>query len=161
VAPFVKKMADKMTYRVALDDKKDNDKGKMAETWMAAAGRNGIPSAFLVDKHGTIAWIGHPMTLKETIIEDVLADKYDIKKAAAASELEQKTQSSLRVIFKKMTVAMQKKNWDEAAAQIAEAEKLLPADERDQLDMPRFDLAIGKKDYPTAYKLAQKMADAH
>src|SRR5262249_12289601 len=108
-----------------------------------------------------VAWIGHPMNLKETIIEDVLADKYDLKKAAAAAELEQKNQASLRVIFTKMTVAMQKKNWDEAAAQIAEAEKLLPADERDQLDMPRFDLAMGKKDYPTAYKLAQKMADAH
>src|SRR5215469_6148510 len=49
VEPFVKKMGDKMTYRVALDDKEGSDQGKMAETWMAAAGRDGIPSAFLVD----------------------------------------------------------------------------------------------------------------
>src|SRR5436190_7034585 len=39
VAPFVKKMGDKMTYRVALDDKSDGDPGKMADTWMAAAGQ--------------------------------------------------------------------------------------------------------------------------
>ncbi|MGA2660668.1 MAG: TlpA disulfide reductase family protein, partial [Verrucomicrobiota bacterium] len=34
VAPFIEKMGDKMTYRVALDDKSGSDKGKMAETWM-------------------------------------------------------------------------------------------------------------------------------
>src|SRR6059036_3206688 len=36
VAPFVKKMGGKMTYRVALDDKSGEGKGKMAETWMEA-----------------------------------------------------------------------------------------------------------------------------
>ncbi|HRT09981.1 MAG TPA: TlpA disulfide reductase family protein [Candidatus Paceibacterota bacterium] len=72
VAPFVKKMGDKMTYRVALDDKSANKEGKMAKSWMEAAGRNGIPSAFLVDKSGKIAWIGHPMQLKEAQIEKVL-----------------------------------------------------------------------------------------
>jgi len=72
VAPFVKKMGDKMTYRVALDDKSANKEGKMSKSWMEAAGRNGIPSAFLVDKSGKIAWIGHPMQLKEAQIEKVL-----------------------------------------------------------------------------------------
>lgn len=75
VAPFVKKMGDKMTYRVALDDKTSNKKGQMAQTWMEAAGRDGIPSAFLVDTQGKIAWIGHPMELKEQLIEDALAGK--------------------------------------------------------------------------------------
>jgi len=73
VAPFVKKMADKMTYRVALDDKQSSKSGKMSETWMAAAGRTGIPSAFLVNTKGMVAWIGHPMELKETQIEEVLS----------------------------------------------------------------------------------------
>src|SRR6266516_6133895 len=82
VAPFVKKMGDKMTYRVTLDDKKDNEKGKMAETWMEAANQNGIPTAFLVDTKGMVAWIGHPMELKEKSIEDVLARKFDAAKAA-------------------------------------------------------------------------------
>src|SRR5437667_11434455 len=92
VEPFIKKLGEKMTYRVALDDKKDNEKGKMAETWMAAAGRNGIPSAFLVDTKGTIAWIGHPMQLKDKIIEEVLAGKFDIKKAAEESALREKNE---------------------------------------------------------------------
>jgi thiol-disulfide isomerase/thioredoxin len=85
VAPFVEKMGDKMTYRVALDDKTSNKKGQMAITWMEAAGRNGIPSAFLVDTKGKIAWIGHPMALKEDVIEEVLAGKFDARKAAEVS----------------------------------------------------------------------------
>ncbi len=84
VAPFVKKMGDKMTYRVALDDKTTDSKGAMAKTWMEAAGRDGIPSAFLVDTNGIIAWIGHPMALKEQTIEQVLAGTYDAGKAATA-----------------------------------------------------------------------------
>ena len=75
VAPFVKSMGDKMTYRVALDDKTSDKRGKMAQTWMEAAGRDGIPSAFLVDTKGKIAWIGHPMELKEETIEAALAQK--------------------------------------------------------------------------------------
>jgi thiol-disulfide isomerase/thioredoxin len=75
VEPFVKKMGDKMTYRVALDDKASSKKGQMAKTWMEAAGRDGIPSAFLVNTKGVITWIGHPMELKEEAIEDALAGK--------------------------------------------------------------------------------------
>jgi len=85
VAPFVKKMGDKMTYRVALDDKTTDKKGAMAKTWMEAAGRNGIPSAFLVDTKGVIAWIGHPMSLKDQVIEGVLAGTYDLSKATASN----------------------------------------------------------------------------
>ena len=100
VAPFVKKMGEKMTYRVALDDKNGNEKGKMAETWMEAAGRNSIPSAFLVDKQGVIAWIGHPMELKESVIEQVLAGTFDVHKASAAYE-QQKNEAQLQTSYKR------------------------------------------------------------
>ena len=85
VAAFVKKMGDKMTYRVALDNKTSNKEGTMAKTWMAAAGLDGIPSAFLVDTKGNIAWIGHPMALKNKVIEEVLAGTYDAHQVAQAS----------------------------------------------------------------------------
>ena len=73
VSPFVKKMGQKMTYRVALDNKSGNSQGAMATNWMEAAGQNGIPTAFVVNKQGRIAWIGHPMELKESLLEQVLA----------------------------------------------------------------------------------------
>jgi thiol-disulfide isomerase/thioredoxin len=69
VKPFVAKMGNKMTYRVALDDVSKSKRGAMNETWMLAAGQSGIPAAFLVGKDGKIIWIGHPMQLQESMIE--------------------------------------------------------------------------------------------
>jgi thiol-disulfide isomerase/thioredoxin len=82
VAPFVEKMKDKMTYRVAMDDKTSDEKGAMATTWMEAAGQNGIPCSMIVNQEGVIAWIGHPMTMEKPL-EQILAGKYDITKAKA------------------------------------------------------------------------------
>ena len=65
VEPFVAKMGDKMKYTVAMDKVPASGKaaeGVMNQTWMKAAGRTGIPSAFVVDSQGKIAWIGHPGT---------------------------------------------------------------------------------------------------
>lgn len=161
VAPFVKKMGEKMTYRVALDDKEGSKKGKMAETWMEAAGRNGIPSAFLVDKQGLIAWIGHPMQLKEKLIEDVLAGTFDVKKAAAAYERAQKNEAKLAGLWGGLNQAMRAKDWEAAQEKLTEAEKLLPEEDRDNLDMTRMAILFGKEDYTAAYKLATKISDGH
>lgn len=161
VAPFVKNMGDKMTYRVALDDKNGSDKGKMAETWMLAAGQNGIPTAFLVDKTGSIAWIGHPMELKAKTIDDVLAGTFDVHKAAAAYEKAQKNKAEVQTAWMGLMKAIQQKKWDQAQAKLDETEKLLPEDERDNLDTQRMTILFGKEDYPAAYKLASKISDAH
>jgi thiol-disulfide isomerase/thioredoxin len=157
VPPFVSKMADKMTYRVALDDKNGNDKGKMAETWMEAAGQNGIPTAFLVDKKGFIAWIGHPMQIKEKTIDDVLVGTYDVHQAAADYEKEQKTQAALMAINE----SLRQKKWDEAESKLDAMAKQMPEDERDSLDMARLAILFGKEDYTAAYKLASKISEAH
>lgn len=61
--PFVEGMGDKMDYRVALDDKSGDPQGAMANTWLLAAGQNGIPCSIIVDQQGMIAWIGHPMEM--------------------------------------------------------------------------------------------------
>jgi thiol-disulfide isomerase/thioredoxin len=161
VAPFIKKMGDNMTYRIALDDKKADENGMMAKTWMAAAGRNGIPSAFLVDTKGHIAWIGHPMELKDQIIEDVLNGKFDVKKAAADYEQQKQNEAKLSVVWKELSLAMQQQDWDKASAKLSEAEKLLPEDKRDGLRMVQFDILLGKKEYTAAYKLVGQLADAH
>ncbi len=52
-----------MDYAVGLD--KGNSLGQKF-------GITGIPHSFVVDKSGKIVWQGHPMTLKETTIEEVL-----------------------------------------------------------------------------------------
>jgi thiol-disulfide isomerase/thioredoxin/tetratricopeptide (TPR) repeat protein len=160
VAPFIKTMGEKMTYRVALDDKDGTDKGKMAATWMDAAGRNGIPSAFLVDPTGHIAWIGHPMELTDKLIEDVLAGKLDVHKAAEQYAQRTKNEAQMRTLYGELYRLRAKKQWDDAMAKVDEIEKLTPDESRPGLGLTRFQILIEKKDYPAAYKVAQQTSDA-
>src|SRR5262249_33507459 len=83
VKPFVEKMGDKMAYVVAMDSVPENAKanaGAMAESWMKAAGRNGIPSAFIVSGGGKIYWMGHPMQMDEPL-EKIVSGSWDLNTA--------------------------------------------------------------------------------
>ena len=67
----------------------------------------------------------------------------------------------MRTVQKELSRAMQEKDWDKAAAKLAEEEKLLPEDERGGLDFTRFSILIGKKDYAAADKLAAAMKETY
>lgn len=56
VEPFVRKRAGQMSYTVAIDTEK-----KMNQAFMQAAGKNGIPCAFVIGTNNKIVYIGHPM----------------------------------------------------------------------------------------------------
>lgn len=53
---FVKSMGDKMDYTVAVDED-----GAANDGYMSAYNQTGIPTAFIVNRHGKISWHGHPM----------------------------------------------------------------------------------------------------
>jgi thiol-disulfide isomerase/thioredoxin len=161
VEPFIKRMGDKMTYRVALDDKSESKNGKMAETWMEAAGQNGIPAAFLVDKQGRIAWIGHPMKLTEDTITAVLEGKYDMKKAAAEAELQAKNEQKLAQLSGELDGAMRGKDWDKATSTVEEIGKLLPEGQRTGLDFVRVQILLAKGDMEGAGKMALRVSNAN
>jgi thiol-disulfide isomerase/thioredoxin len=52
---FVKDQDKKMDYRVAYDADRD-----LSKNWLTAAGQKYIPTAFVVDSEGKVAWIGSP-----------------------------------------------------------------------------------------------------
>ncbi len=79
VVAFVEGMGDKMAYNVALDDK-----NAMAENWMMAARQGGIPTAFIVNGDGLIAWIGHPMEMDKPL-QQVIDGKWNVKDARDAA----------------------------------------------------------------------------
>ena len=83
---FVTEQGDKMGYTVAIEES-----DKMAESWMRAAGRNGIPSAFIVNGEGKIAWAGHPMMIDKPL-EQVLAGEFDLEAGRAAQVAEFESQ---------------------------------------------------------------------
>ena len=160
VAPFIKKMGTNMTYRVALDDKTKQDKGAMAATWMEAAGRDGIPSAFIINKKGVVAWIGHPMEMTEKLWEDILSDKYDVAKAAADYAKEQSNQGELQKLSTKLRDAVKNKKWDDANAVVDEMAKAMPSDST-YPQMVRMELLLMQKKYDDAYRIASDISDAH
>ena len=99
VNKFVTTMGPKMDYNVAIDDKPE--KGTMATGWMEASGSGGIPTAFIVDKDGKVAWIGHPMQMEAPlarIVEgkwDIAAEKQRAADAKVAAEKEESQQKEI------------------------------------------------------------------
>jgi thiol-disulfide isomerase/thioredoxin len=67
VAAFVKKRGAKLKYAFAYSDDRDT-----YDAWMKAAGREGIPCSFVVNKEGKIAYVGHP-TYLGVVLPKVLA----------------------------------------------------------------------------------------
>ncbi|WP_119078873.1 TlpA disulfide reductase family protein [Chitinophaga alhagiae] len=64
VERFIHNMGDKIRYEVAVD----NPKQSIFRDWVLAAGRYGIPVAFIVDRTGRINWIGHPDHIEKQLL---------------------------------------------------------------------------------------------
>ncbi len=161
VAPFVKKMADKMTYRVTLDDKTADKNGAMSKTWMEAAGQNGIPTAFVVDKTGHIAWIGHPMELKDATLKEVMAGTFDTKKAAAEAAQKDAMQSQLQELSQAFGKAMSSQDWPVAIETLDKVAKVLPAENQGAIVNARIGIFVAQKDFKGANKYALEASEKH
>ncbi|MFH6991612.1 TlpA family protein disulfide reductase [Flavobacterium sp. FlaQc-48] len=85
VTRFVQKQNElkRMTYNVIMD----NNAQDMNKNWLEAAGVEGIPSSFVIQK-GKIAWIGHPDGLND-ILKAIAEGSYDVDKARAEFDKQQ------------------------------------------------------------------------
>jgi thiol-disulfide isomerase/thioredoxin len=72
-----------MLYTIAWDGTKATSKA-----YMKAAMQGGIPCAFLVDRDGRLAYIGHPMNMDDALAAVVKGD-WDINKEKSRYEAEQ------------------------------------------------------------------------
>jgi thiol-disulfide isomerase/thioredoxin len=152
VEPFVKKMGDKMAYRVALDEvDKPGEAGKSARDWLVAAGQEGIPCAFVVDKQSKIAWIGHPMDGMDEVVAGVLAGTFDPKaleeQRAAAAGLQEKIQK-----------AFQAKDWETLFPLLDEAAAKDPGNAGRIGRLKVNLLLVARQDYKAGYALAEALA---
>ncbi len=85
VEEFVAKQGDKLGYRIAFEKEPNT-----YDAYMEAADQHGIPTAFIVDKKGRIAWIGHPMIGLDRALDEILAGKYDLVVARKIFDLKAK-----------------------------------------------------------------------
>jgi len=163
VTKFVEAMGDKMDYAVAKDNIAPGGSpqdGAMARTWVSAAGQRGIPTAFIVDQSGKVAWIGHPMMGMDEALGQIKAGKWDIKVAAAKASADRELEAKMGPINQKIKQANQARDWDKVLAAYDEM-AALGGSARVAAGVGKFNaLLIGKKDADAAFALAAKLGDS-
>jgi thiol-disulfide isomerase/thioredoxin len=133
VKSFVDKKGDRMAYTVAMDDPL---KMTVFGDWMTAAGSYGIPTTFIVDRTGKLAWVGHPFSSSDkefspefnTAIEQALNATSDLVAAKALQEkVNDETARRLKYLqtLQPLTDAQKRKDY---AAVVIEADKILAAE---------------------------------
>jgi len=160
----VEQQGEKMAYTVAYDGpEKKSDKA-----WMAAAARNGIPSAFIVDQKGKVAWMGHPMQM-DPVLEKVVAGAWNLDEAkkledaeARENESRMAVQKAARDLLKARVAAKESgdwSGWSKTIDGLIESTKGTPA--QMQFRMMKFQTLIGAANMPEpGYELgAQLVAD--
>ncbi|MDB6029214.1 MAG: Redoxin domain protein, partial [Verrucomicrobiales bacterium] len=160
VEPFIKQVGSLMTYRVALDDftgVTNKFFGKMVETWLTPA-EEGIPIAFVIDKQGKIAFIGHPDDVNETIIDQLLAGTFDTKKRALEKEAFPTKAEAWDTHNELGKAAWKAKQWGKAMSEVDELEKIFPQ-RRIATQCLRMTVFIGKEDFDAASKLALRLSN--
>jgi len=162
VEPFVKSMAGKMNYRVATDDKSAGGRGQMAQSWLAAAEQNGIPCAFIVNKQGRIVSIGHPMSIKDEMLESLLAEPSTAGKPVATSRpRDTATAPSAKALdlARRAEAEIRAGDWDKAEASVAALQESLPEKFRDIGGLLNLDLLLARKQADDALQLAKLICE--
>ena len=111
-SPSGDKWSDVLKYSIAIDDEDTTGRD-----YMAAAGEDGIPCAFIVDRTGQLAWVGHPTAIDEPLA-DVVAGRYDIKAAVAAFKMKQALENEEFDLAMKLLNALIKRQPDNLEHQV-------------------------------------------
>lgn len=156
VAPFVEQMGKKMDYRVAMDKVAKGDEngqnGDMAKTWMEAAGQNGIPTAFIIDRDTKVAWIGHPMTMEEPL-QKVIAGTWNTQEYSAQLAKDLANQGAEQAIGKKLADELHAKDYDAALKTASDLAQYQPS----QAAILKYEILLRKGDYDSGYSYGKEL----
>ncbi|MFG0283216.1 MAG: redoxin family protein [Phycisphaerales bacterium JB039] len=162
VEPFMKDRGEDkpsgdelMGYTVAIEAKDDDNdirNGVMAKEWMRAAGRNGIPSAFIVDREGKIAWHGHPMQMDEPLAK-VVAGEWDTAAESKKAEKVAAGQAQAQKLNQEYMQAMRSGDTDAA---IKALDQLIEID-AERYAMAKYTTLLQADRYDDAYAFARDM----
>ncbi len=147
VKPFVEKMGEKMSYRVAMDavpEKGKGMEGAMAKNWMKAAGQNGIPTAFIVNKDDRIAWIGHPAQMDEPL-ERIVTGSWDLKVAIAEHKKAMEEREKMMKVQSKLGQAIRAND----------PKKLIAVIDEIGSEIPGMEAALGSMKFGALLKLGE------
>jgi thiol-disulfide isomerase/thioredoxin len=161
VAPFVKKMGTNMTYRVALDDKSSDADGCMSSTWWKrAVNHHGIPTAFIINRDGVIAWIGHPMGLKEEVLDEIVSGRQDLVKAKADYQKDLAIGRQFQDLQGTLNSSIKQKKWDDAQSALDKIHLLMPR-MTNGFSVQRLEILLGRKNFDEAIQFADSLGKSH
>lgn len=145
VENFVAKQGDRMAYAVAYDGK-----ARATDTaYMKAAERTGIPTTFLIDGNGKIAWIGYPWSL-DVPLAACVAGKWDL---VSGPQYLAQAEGLVRQFREKVRNTPQ-----EALALWETLEREYPGATRKVAGLG-FKTLLEVQEYSRAYKLASELVD--
>ena len=153
VSTFVEDQGDNMNYTVAVDNE-----NWMSDNWMKPAGRNGIPSAFIIDGTGTVAWIGSPFSMDEPL-KQIVNGTWDIAAAVEANKKELAQQNAMRAFRMSLRKAQIDEDWDGYINTI-DAFTAEYGPDPSLADMKFNALLTGKNDKAAAYAWAEEIVEA-
>lgn len=154
VTQFVENQGDKMDYTVGLEVN-----NSIAKNWMAPAGQDGIPCAYLVDKTGRIAWIGHPGSI-DAVLEKYVSGEWSTDAYAAEFKKQQEMQREMQAMMPLLMEASNTGNLDKALPAIDKMIAKHP--DMEQLKMMKFQLMLGNEQWaPKAYQVGEGILKAN
>ena len=145
---------DRMRYTVAVDPDRSTSR-----VFMEASNQRGIPTAFIINGQGQVAWIGHPMKMDEPL-KEVVEGTWDIAAASKAFKLEMEQEIAMKELTGVYRTAMETEDWDAWIAAIDNfTEKY---GNNSNMDNAKFDaLLTKKKDKKAAYAWAETMVQKY
>jgi thiol-disulfide isomerase/thioredoxin len=144
VTQFVEKRGPKLKYSFAYADDRDT-----YDSYMKAAGQNGIPCSYVVDQQGKIAFIGHPMFL-DVVLPRVVEGKWTPDDVKSVTGIEKE----IDAIFQ----AFGQPDTDAALKTLAEFEKKHPRLAGiPYFNGPRINLMLRAKKVDEAKATAEKI----
>lgn len=144
---------DRMRYTVAVDPDRTT-----STSYMKAAGQNGIPTAFIINGSGQVAWIGHPMGMDEPLAE-IVDGTWDLASASEEFAKEAAEQAAMDQFWSTFRAASANEDWDTLISTIDEF--TAEYGENPQLSEMKFDAILSSGDKTAAYEWAESMAKSY
>ena len=141
---------DRMRYTVTVDPDRSTSR-----SYMEASGQRGIPTAFIINGEGKVAWIGHPMNMDEPLSQ-VVDGTWDLAAAAEEFATEQAQENAMNAMRPLYMAAMENDEWDAWITAINTFTQ--EYGQSSQMDSMKFEALLnGKKDKDAAYAWARTM----
>lgn len=161
VASYVAELGDKLTYSVAMDSVLPGarpEQGSMARLWLRASGEKLLPTTFIVDGAGRIAWIGSPLEVAGPL-EKIVSGEWDMELARATHRHRVDVRNRLGRV-QELLFSAKGPNWQAALVEIDALQAFEPGAESEVAAYRvwvLFNLGRDEEGYPYARRIVGEL----